>query len=125
MNLKVIAEGVETARQVERLLEFGCEYGQGYYFSQPLEAKAALSLCSSPWLRRQERGKRLLEFSEPAVSTVPLPLLLDIHVIRCSGISKVEQPIVVEVAYGDFGSGNAAWAGHHLLGLERAVPIAQ
>jgi diguanylate cyclase (GGDEF)-like protein/PAS domain S-box-containing protein len=41
MNLKAIAEGVETARQVERLLELGCEYGQGYYFSQPMEAKAA------------------------------------------------------------------------------------
>jgi diguanylate cyclase (GGDEF)-like protein/PAS domain S-box-containing protein len=41
MNLKTIAEGIETARQVERLLELGCEYGQGYYFSQPMEAKAA------------------------------------------------------------------------------------
>ena len=41
MNLKAIAEGVETARQAERLLELGCEYGQGYYFSQPMEAKAA------------------------------------------------------------------------------------
>jgi diguanylate cyclase (GGDEF)-like protein/PAS domain S-box-containing protein len=41
MKLKTIAEGVETARQAERLLELGCEYGQGYYFSQPMEAKAA------------------------------------------------------------------------------------
>jgi len=41
MNLKVIAEGVETVRQLDRLRELGCEYGQGYYFSQPLEAKAA------------------------------------------------------------------------------------
>jgi len=42
MNLKVIAEGIETARQLERLIELGCEYGQGYYFSQPMEAKAAM-----------------------------------------------------------------------------------
>jgi EAL domain-containing protein (putative c-di-GMP-specific phosphodiesterase class I) len=41
MNLKAIAEGIENARQLERLLELGCEYGQGYYFSQPMEAKAA------------------------------------------------------------------------------------
>ena len=41
MKLKVIAEGIDTARQVERLRELGCEFGQGYYFSQPLEAKAA------------------------------------------------------------------------------------
>jgi diguanylate cyclase (GGDEF)-like protein/PAS domain S-box-containing protein len=42
LNLRVIAEGIETARQLDRLLELGCEFGQGYYFSQPLEAKAAL-----------------------------------------------------------------------------------
>ena len=41
MKLKVIAEGIDTARQVERLRELGCEFGQGYYFSQPLDAKAA------------------------------------------------------------------------------------
>lgn len=41
MNLRALAEGIETARQLERLLELGCEYGQGYYFSQSLEPKAA------------------------------------------------------------------------------------
>ena len=42
MGLRVIAEGIETVRQAERLRELGCEYGQGYYFSQPLESRAAL-----------------------------------------------------------------------------------
>jgi diguanylate cyclase (GGDEF)-like protein/PAS domain S-box-containing protein len=42
MNLKVIAEGIETPRQAERLRQMGCEFGQGYCFSAPLEAKAAL-----------------------------------------------------------------------------------
>ena len=41
MNLRAIAEGIESARQVERLLALGCEYGQGYYFSQPMDAIAA------------------------------------------------------------------------------------
>lgn len=41
MKLKVVAEGIETSRQLERLLELGCEFGQGYYFSQPLDAKGA------------------------------------------------------------------------------------
>jgi EAL domain-containing protein (putative c-di-GMP-specific phosphodiesterase class I) len=40
MNLRVIAEGIETSRQLERVLELGCEFGQRYYFSQPLGAKA-------------------------------------------------------------------------------------
>lgn len=40
MGLRVIAEGIETASQLERLLALGCECGQGYFFSQPLDAKA-------------------------------------------------------------------------------------
>ena len=53
MNLKVIAEGIENIRQAERLLKLGCEYGQGYYFSQPLEAQAA-----QEFMRQQVAGAR-------------------------------------------------------------------
>jgi diguanylate cyclase (GGDEF)-like protein/PAS domain S-box-containing protein len=48
MNIRAIAEGIETARQAERLLALGCELGQGYYFSQPLDAKAALEFLKQP-----------------------------------------------------------------------------
>jgi PAS domain S-box-containing protein len=41
-GLQVIAQGIETPRQLERLRELGCEYGQGYYISQPLDAKVLL-----------------------------------------------------------------------------------
>jgi diguanylate cyclase (GGDEF)-like protein/PAS domain S-box-containing protein len=47
MGLRVIAEGIETARQFERLLDLGCDFGQGYYFSQPLEGKAAMQFIST------------------------------------------------------------------------------
>lgn len=36
MKLGVVAEGVETAEQLERLREIGCECVQGYYFAQPM-----------------------------------------------------------------------------------------
>ena len=36
MNLKVVAEGVETKEQLERLREAGCDYVQGYYFARPM-----------------------------------------------------------------------------------------
>jgi EAL domain-containing protein (putative c-di-GMP-specific phosphodiesterase class I) len=40
LNLEVIAEGVETAGQLDFLKTHGCEQVQGYYFSRPLPAAA-------------------------------------------------------------------------------------
>ena len=36
LNVPVVAEGVETGRQLEMLREAGCDIVQGYYFSRPL-----------------------------------------------------------------------------------------
>ncbi len=36
LKMKVVAEGVESAQQVELLKEMGCDYIQGYYYSKPL-----------------------------------------------------------------------------------------
>jgi EAL domain-containing protein (putative c-di-GMP-specific phosphodiesterase class I) len=38
LGLLVVAEGVETEKQIERLRALGCEVGQGYYFAEPLTA---------------------------------------------------------------------------------------
>jgi diguanylate cyclase (GGDEF)-like protein/PAS domain S-box-containing protein len=39
LGLRVIAEGIETGQQLQRLRALGCEYGQGYLFSEPLSAE--------------------------------------------------------------------------------------
>jgi EAL domain-containing protein (putative c-di-GMP-specific phosphodiesterase class I) len=39
MNCAVLAEGVETAEQLEVLLAEGCDMAQGYYFSRPMPAE--------------------------------------------------------------------------------------
>jgi diguanylate cyclase (GGDEF)-like protein/PAS domain S-box-containing protein len=36
LKLRPVAEGIERADQLAKLLELGCELGQGYYFSQPV-----------------------------------------------------------------------------------------
>lgn len=46
MNLKVVAEGIETEFQLEKLAEMGCEFGQGFLFSNPLPEAAVRKLLS-------------------------------------------------------------------------------
>jgi diguanylate cyclase (GGDEF)-like protein/PAS domain S-box-containing protein len=44
LRLAVVAEGVETPRQRERLRALGCEYAQGFLFGGPQPAAAAFEL---------------------------------------------------------------------------------
>ena len=50
LGLEIVAEGTETAAQVEYLCALGCQFGQGYYFAKPAPA--------SPAGRPAERGPR-------------------------------------------------------------------
>ncbi|OUR69615.1 hypothetical protein A9Q73_01885 [Bermanella sp. 47_1433_sub80_T6] len=44
LNLKVLAEGIETKSQLNILKEQGCDAYQGYYFSRPVEKETFYSL---------------------------------------------------------------------------------
>jgi diguanylate cyclase (GGDEF)-like protein/PAS domain S-box-containing protein len=46
MDMHVVAEGVETCEQLEALTSLGCESGQGYFFSNPVDKEAMQSLMS-------------------------------------------------------------------------------
>ncbi len=46
LNLKLIAEGVETIEQKEFMLQHECNYIQGYYYSKPLPAEEILTLLT-------------------------------------------------------------------------------
>jgi diguanylate cyclase (GGDEF)-like protein len=68
LNLRVVAEGVETKAELEFLKQNGCDEAQGFYFSRPLKAKAFAQM-----LERQIAGEMLLA-ADPA-TPLPSPLL--------------------------------------------------
>ncbi len=48
LGLPVTAEGVETPAIMERLIELGCEKGQGWHFGRPMPAAEARKLARRP-----------------------------------------------------------------------------
>ena len=62
IGLRVVAEGVETREQTERLREIECDYVQGYYFARPMPAKdfsqllKKQSVSNMNYYRYQEKG---------------------------------------------------------------------
>ena len=59
-KLSVIAEGIETIKQLDHLRELGCVLGQGHFFSPPLEAKAVERLLRQriPVVQAGASGRR-------------------------------------------------------------------
>lgn len=47
LGLSVIAEGVETPRQLELLRELRCDAAQGYFFSRPVDGEVARELLAT------------------------------------------------------------------------------
>ena len=51
LGMDVIAEGVSSRKQLNRLSAMGCDYAQGYLFSRPVDAAAAEALLSADFRR--------------------------------------------------------------------------
>ena len=46
IGMRVTVEGVEDADQIQPLIDFGCDYAQGFYFSKPVDAETAKKLIN-------------------------------------------------------------------------------
>jgi len=44
MNLKTIAEGIETEHHLKFLIKNGCDYGQGYYLGKPFPEEKLMEI---------------------------------------------------------------------------------
>jgi predicted signal transduction protein with EAL and GGDEF domain len=62
LGLQTVAEGIEEEGQLARLLDLGCEYGQGYLFAAPVPIgelatalRSAVRIPESGHRRRVER----------------------------------------------------------------------
>jgi len=58
LEMKVVAEGVETPEQLELLRLSGCDTAQGYLFSHPLPAEDLVNWLSAYRARQPVRHER-------------------------------------------------------------------
>jgi EAL domain-containing protein (putative c-di-GMP-specific phosphodiesterase class I) len=77
LGLRVVAEGIETAPQLEMLHRQGCEIAQGFFFSRPLPAEKCRALLEELATRtsfsetvRLRLRKGLPSFVEPIHTSV-------------------------------------------------------
>jgi EAL domain-containing protein (putative c-di-GMP-specific phosphodiesterase class I) len=78
IGLKVVAEGVETERQRDLLVELGCDEFQGYLFARPMSARALLLWAVDEDAPRQAfRPSLFAETNTPSVQSsrsIPEPV---------------------------------------------------
>ena len=80
LRLTPVAELIETEAAAHALKEMGCDFGQGYYFSEPLEAELALQRLQShrPFEPRPETSETMemppLEIDDSPTLMLPTPL---------------------------------------------------
>jgi diguanylate cyclase (GGDEF)-like protein/PAS domain S-box-containing protein len=69
LGLEVVAEGIETVMQLDQLKALGCEQGQGYYFSEPVDGGTATEL-----IQKDARGEFLDILGQPATGGLLLEI---------------------------------------------------
>jgi EAL domain-containing protein (putative c-di-GMP-specific phosphodiesterase class I) len=60
LNLKVVAEGVETSGQLDFLLKRNCDEAQGFYFAEPVPADEVLQIARTIQNRRKTKSDAAL-----------------------------------------------------------------
>ena len=59
LGMDIVAEGAEVAGHISQLQAMGCEFGQGYYFSKPVDLAGAAALLTRPTWPAEPATQRL------------------------------------------------------------------
>lgn len=99
MNLSVVAEGVETKEQLERLSEVNCDYAQGYFFAKPMPCKDFEDLIQKQQMLLQQKDTEIFEKHRQA----PILLVADRDAQYRRQVKKAfeNQYQVIEAADGE------------------------
>ena len=88
LGKEVVAEGVETQADASYLRSIGCEYGQGYYYGEPMSAKDVANLLAALASHRKRREReRARAPAEPQA-----PKGLDVQVGGASPLPALPGP---------------------------------
>lgn len=72
MRLSVVAEGVETKEQLDRVTETGCDYAQGYYFAKPMPAQDLEALLKDRKAEERQKEDECSEHPHFSISLRPM-----------------------------------------------------
>lgn len=95
MDLRIIAEGAETAEQVEFLKSIGCDYAQGYYFYRPMSTESLEELI---------RNQDIVDYRgvlSPMVDTIDVDALVHEDAMSRTIIDNLIGAMAVYAVYDD------------------------
>ena len=98
LKLTVIAEGVESQKQVDFLRTIGCEYAQGYYFSEPLPQEDYRQLVQNDYETESRRVCNANEASVLTLSTQLKKLMEELRAVAPEKIAAIEERLKRDVA---------------------------
>jgi diguanylate cyclase (GGDEF)-like protein len=82
LGLQVVAEGVETLSQLEKLRTISCHAAQGYFFSKPVPSDAVGAVVDAI------RGQAKCTTKNPSMFPTPLP-----EITPRAGVSELLDPV--------------------------------